>query len=96
MMNADLREYLLSFSHDERITAWHMAIIYGILMLSDGDNISLPIQISRERVMRHAHVNSYMTYHKCMKELQQFGYIKYFPSYHPALGSKVILAHPQN
>ena len=36
-------------------------------------------------------VGSKTTYHKCMKELQQYGYLQYDPSYHPLRGSWVFL-----
>lgn len=49
-----------------------------------------PFRISRRKVMRPAKV-SIATYHKCMSELNQYGYITYSPSYHPAIGSMVHL-----
>lgn len=36
------------------------------------------------------------TYHKCMKELEGFGYIKYVRSYSPILGSLVYLVELGN
>jgi hypothetical protein len=34
--------------------------------------------------MQAARIRSTATYYKAIKELQAFGYIKYYPSYHPA------------
>lgn len=34
---------------------------------------------------------SNITYQRCMMDLKQFGYIRYFPSYNPFLGSLVYL-----
>ncbi len=31
--------------------------------------------------MELAHVNSFATYHKCIKQLETFGYIQYNPSF---------------
>ena len=93
-MSADLnifKNYLRLFTVDERITVWHMAVVFGIIQLSTSSNIQKPIFISRQKVMHLAHINSFMTYHKCIKDLQVFGYIQYIPSYHPALGSQVYL-----
>lgn len=93
-MPADLNlfgTYLILLSKDDRITVWHMAVIFGIIQLAAGDDIVMPIYISRKKVMQLSHINSIVTYHKCVKELQQFGYIDYFPSYHPAFGSRVYL-----
>jgi hypothetical protein len=82
---------LTQLSKDGRITVWHMAALFAIVQLSDCNDIAKPIFISRKKVMNMAHINNFVTYHKCIKELQQFGYIEYFPSYHPAIGSKVHL-----
>ena len=84
--------YLLSILSDERINVWHMAVLFAIIQLATSNDMQCPIFITRKKVMTLAHINSYMTYHKCIKELQQLGYINYDPSYHPALGSKVYLS----
>jgi hypothetical protein len=34
------------------------------------------------------------TYHKTLKELQVYGYVKYSPSYHPVKASEVIMLDP--
>lgn len=39
--------------------------------------------------MEASRIRSRATYHKVIRELQEFGYLKYFPSYHPVEGSKV-------
>lgn len=93
-MNVDFnifKPYLLSFSKDERITVWHIAVIFGVIQLATNGSTRSPIYISRKKVMQLSHINSIVTYHKCIKDLQQYGYIEYIPSYHPAFGSKVYL-----
>lgn len=42
-------------------------------------------------IYKIAKIGGYATYHKCIKDLQAYGYIQYLPSYHPALGSLVYL-----
>lgn len=90
------KTYLKILVQDERITVWHMAMIFGIMQLATSVDLHAPIYISRKKVMQLSHINNFMTYHKCIKELQQFGYIDYCPSYHPAYGSKVHLLKKQN
>ena len=41
--------------------------------------------------MKVSKISSKATYHKCMKELHNFGYLKYMPSYNPYKGSLVYL-----
>jgi hypothetical protein len=85
------KTYLLSFSRDSRISVWHLGVMFGIINMASGQDIREPIFISRSKIMKLAHIGSIVTYHKCIKELQEFGYIDYLPSYHPAVGSKVYL-----
>ena len=93
-MSADLNIFktcIATFVRDERITVWHMAIMQAIFQLATKNDASAPIFISRKRIMELAHILSYNTYHKCIDELQQFGYLQYVPSYHPGIRSRVFL-----
>lgn len=85
-----LKALLRSLSADDRITVWHLAIIIGIVQLAS-DGLLRPIYISRRLVMDLARIGSIGTYHKCMKELQSFGYLRYRPSYHPGIRTEVQL-----
>jgi hypothetical protein len=85
------RHFLLSVSRDSRITVWHLALVFGIIQLATDSDIKLPIYISRKQVMELSRVSSIATYHKCIKELQIFGYIDYNPSYHPGIKTYVKL-----
>lgn len=42
-------------------------------------------------MMQISKIGGYATYHKCIQDLQKYGYIQYYPSYHPAFGSLVYL-----
>ena len=42
-------------------------------------------------MMKLSKIAAYGTYHKCIKDLQDFGYIEYLPSFNPYKGSLVIL-----
>ena len=84
------KPFLHSLTRDERITVWHMGVVFGILQLAT-TNASGPIFISRKLVMQLGHIKNIVTYHKCIKELQSFGYIEYFPSYHPGIRTRVHL-----
>lgn len=47
------------------------------------------INVTRGKLMRAAHIQSIVTYHKVLSELKQLGYIQYVPSFHPIKGSVV-------
>ena len=50
-----------------------------------------PIEITRAAVMEVAKISGLATYHKCIKDLAEFGYIVYEPSFNPATKSRVYL-----
>ncbi len=41
--------------------------------------------------MEVAKISGLATYHKCIKDLHDYGYIQYEPSYNPAVSSQVYL-----
>lgn len=87
----EFREYLFVLAIDKRLTVWHLAVLFSIMQLATGNVFSETIQISRKKVMRFAKIKSFVTYHKCIMELERFGYLIYIPSYHPGYGSKIHL-----
>ncbi len=44
--------------------------------------------------MQMSHIDTALTNHKYFKQLQEFGYIKYIPSYHPGYKSTIELIDP--
>jgi hypothetical protein len=87
------RSFLFYFGQrlylDERITAFHISLFTALLYIHEESGRENPIRITRRKVMHISHLYSLATYHKYMKELVRFGYIRYFPSYHPIFGSLV-------
>jgi len=55
------------------------------------NRLSNPILITRTSVMEAAKISGLATYHKCMRDLVEYGYIQYIPSYNPAISSQVFL-----
>ena len=74
---------------DTRINVWHLALLIALLRLAYIQNEKKVIKVSRSRLMKLSHIKTTPTYHKYFKELQDFGYITYVPSYHPGFRSTV-------
>ena len=79
-----------TIAEDNRIGYSHISLYVTLLYLMQGKPIKDPLFIYRARVMQISRM-SRRTYNKCMRELVEYGYIKYEPSSNPAQGSKVIL-----
>lgn len=67
----------------------HIAIIVAIIFLGSQQGKKTKIFVSRSRLMKLSQIKTAPTYHKYFKELQEFGYLKYTPSYHPGVKSYI-------
>lgn len=83
--------FYVSIKDDRRITTSHISIYMALFSYWNMNNGQNPVSISRNKIMKTAKINGLGTYHRCMKDLKEFGYIEYCPSYHPLLGSQVWL-----
>ncbi len=70
---------------DSRLSYATSLQLYYIALLQcwNKNNFRNPVTIKRTEIMRLSKVNAKTTYHKCIKELQNAGYIRYEPSYKP-------------
>lgn len=83
--------YLSMYINDPTLNVWHLSILTAILELGYRQGERRRIKVSRSKIMQLSHVNTLPTYHKYFKQLQDLGYIKYTPSYHPGYKSEVKL-----
>ena len=76
---------------DSRIGPTHISLYMALFQLYNLNRFCNPINITRAPVMQTAKISGLATYHKCIKDLHQFGYIQYIPSFNPAVCSRVFL-----
>jgi len=86
-----IMNYLSICLYDPKLNVWHLAILTAILSLGYRQGEGRRVKANRRTIMVLSHINTLPTYHKYFKELQNFGYIKYMPSYHPGSRSEVEL-----
>jgi len=77
------------FAEDERISPFHISLYFALFQSWNRNRFRNPFPVSREELMFLAHIGSVNTYTRCIKELHQWGYIEYYPSFNPNIGSKV-------
>lgn len=84
-------------AEDSRITVWHISLYMSMLILWQRGGFDKQVKISRDRLMTMARFKSITTYHKCISNLRDFGYIKYLPTYDCYAGSvvEIITKMPQ-
>ncbi|PJJ67345.1 hypothetical protein CLV73_1353 [Chryseobacterium geocarposphaerae] len=81
--------FLIQITADQRLNVWHISLLLAIVKIAYIQNDNETIFVSRSKLMYQSHIKSIPTYHKYFKDLQNFGYIKYTPSYHPGYQSTI-------
>ena len=84
-----LSDFFLAIEKDFRISTTHIAIYAALLQYRTVKGFINPIQVFRREVTPIAKISSPYTYHKCIQELSDYGYIKYIPSFKKTQGSKI-------
>ena len=80
---------LKRMSMDGRLNATHIGLFSALFVHWQRGSFKSPFSVTRKTLMAFSRIASIATYHKCIKELDEYGYIRYEPSYHPKLGSQV-------
>ena len=83
----ELTEFYKAIKDDSRIGPTHISLYMALFQLFNLNRFCNPINITRASVMDTAKISGLATYHKCIKDLHEFGYIQYIPSFNPAVCS---------
>lgn len=86
-----LTGFFEKIQQDDRLNPTHISLYIALFQFWNLNHFQNPISISRNEMMRLSKISAYGTYHKCIKQLQEFGYIVYLPSFNPFKGSLVHL-----
>lgn len=91
MEKHDLVTRMEATEQDSRLNVWHIALLAALYIVAAKQDKCKQIRVKRSEIMALSHVSTVPTYHKYFKELQDFGYIIYRPSYHPGVRSEIDL-----
>ena len=86
---ASYNDQIKRMESDKRVLATHVSLFTALFIFWQRGGFVSPFAITRKTVMAYAKIASIATYHKCIRELDEYGYIRYQPSFHPAKGSLV-------
>jgi hypothetical protein len=87
----ELASFYAAIRDDPRIGTTHISLYMALFHFYNLNMFQNPIKFTRASVMKVAKISGLATYHKCIKDLHQFGYILYTPSYNPSISSRVEL-----
>lgn len=76
---------------DHRLHSSHIALYLALFQYWNLNRFKNPITTYREELIRLSKIGSANTYTRCIKELDQWDYIRYESSFNPMVGSQVHL-----
>jgi len=86
---ADYSRLIRRMGKDERLLSTHISLCSALFACWQKYDFVSPFPVTRKQLMAFSRIASAATYHKCIKELDNFGYIRYQPSFNPKVGSLV-------
>lgn len=86
-----LSKFLKAIACDPRIGVTHIGIYAALIHYWHINKKNTPIVAYSHQIMKIAKISGYTTYHKCVKDLHRYGYIKYEPSFKRTEGSRIFL-----
>jgi hypothetical protein len=90
---AEYGKLIKRMGRDERLMATHMSLFTALFVFFQRNGFVSPFTITRAGLMACSRIVSIATYHKCIKELNDFGYIRYQPSFSPKQESLIYWPH---
>ena len=84
-----LSDFFMAIERDPRISITHIGIYAALLQYWKEHQYANPVQVFSYEIMHIAKISASATYHKRIRDLSEFGYIKYEPSFKRNQGSKV-------
>lgn len=74
---------------DHRISITHIGVFAALVQYQMQNEFANPIYVFSREIMTIAKLSSAITYHKCIRELSEYGYIRYEPSFNRLKGSRI-------
>lgn len=91
-----LSDFFNAIAGDPRISITHIGIYASLLQYWKSQNYENPFNVYSYEIMVLAKISASTTYHKIIKDLSDFGYMKYEPSFKRNQGSKVYIFLPES
>jgi hypothetical protein len=86
---SQLTAVITKFAEDERLNTAHVSLYLALFQFWNLNRFENPISLNRSEVMRVSKIGSKTTYHRCITELSEWGYLEYIPSKNPIKGSTI-------
>ena len=86
-----LTDFFAAIDKDPRIGVSHISLYCALLQCGIEQHNTSPVLIKTVDVMKAAKIAGSATYHTCIRDLHNYGYIRYQPSFNHRKKNKVYL-----
>ena len=86
-----LSDFFTAIENDGRISLTHIGVYAAILQHWKAAGCPVPLRLFSYEIMRVAKISAHMTWHRTIRDLNDFGYLRYEPSFKRNERSKVYL-----
>ncbi|QDO95259.1 hypothetical protein FNB79_15180 [Formosa sediminum] len=77
------------FYSDTRLNPTHISLYMALFQEWNSNRFMEEFYVNRRDLMNASKIGSKSTYHRCVSELNLWGYLTYFPSHNPYKGSRI-------
>ncbi len=84
-----MENVFLKFAEDDRTTPWHYSLYMALFHVWNNSMFRDEINVRRDEMMMLSKIGSANTYTRCIRELDEWGFIGYMPSSSKFKSSKV-------
>ncbi len=84
-----LNGFFKKLEQDERMGVYHISLYLSCFQIWNLNRFKNPFSVSRCEMMKLSKIGSINTYARCMKQLNQWDYIDYFPAANLHSGSSI-------
>lgn len=81
--------FLTAIKEDSRICSTHISLYTALVYVWKMNNFKTPVYFFRNDLIPFCKISGTATFHRRIKELEGYGYIKYVPSFNHSVGSRV-------
>jgi len=86
-----LSDFFAAISADYRISSTHISVYAALLYYKMDKGYPNPLLAYSADIMTIAKLSAAKTYRKCIKELSEYGYLRYEPSFKKNQASRIYL-----
>lgn len=84
-----INQFLQHIAGNRKILTSHVGLYTAMVHSHEQQGFKNPFRITRRELMQTSAIRSFATYHKCLQQLIDWGYILYKPSYDPYKASQI-------